>query len=885
MPLDGTPYATQNANQQGQQKRRAAANVPAPYQTPTYGDVLKDARAGVQEPGAEYGLDRMTGQPFSVGRMQQQGIGEANRFVDRAIYRRAMTDPRSLSPGNRTGIAPINLMAENDRRMDLAEARQAMAEAGAARRERLTADAMRQGEESGNYNQILRGNMALDRAYYMNKYGTPRSPGQMDAWAERADARQRMLDRKAAFERAKYGRIALDRYGILPDMATANLYAMTNQPVETMTAMGALNAADAASEQAKAQMEYQKGMFEQQARQAEMDSLTTLITTPGIDQQTQRKAQKRLFELSSGLTGQGATQAGPPGQAGPSEAVKALTPMQAANMNPQERQDVIDTAKYDEGLKQYFPDMKDPQSIAWTMGEKLRYGVVPPEDVLQKLSNYVNAMGAVDTTFRAGSQRRLPTLFGLSGGNWRVYDDIINAPPGKKREAALRTLRDVYKSGSVALLPQEDQQILAGIQAPPGAPPQAAPTTPATAAPPRPASPQAPAAPQATAPPAAPAQTAPPAVQPSPASPAPQASPSRSMLQTEQPWMSTEPLEKTIPSAFAAAMQGMRSIDDVINSYLSPPAREIFPKGRRPQAPSQQPTRPATPPPATAQPQARPVPSAEEAAFAMAEAQNEAEDIESQVSQPVPKTPLQQVREATQASLPQQPAVPQSIPATQPSPSPSMPPQQPTSNPLGRRFIRQEDERSGLGGAAVGRLLASPEGRAAVSAFMQAMAPGSTAAEEYYGPAARRAGSAIGGAVNQGMTALQGALGFGPTIIPRGNFPPQDRFANNAAEIPATAINVPVAAPDEGTPPLPARGLAVPPRGATPMPPPELRAPTARRPITLEEIMLVQQEMEAQRLREQQRQQSLYEQMIERLPRLPQYQSGQFNPRRYMLTQ
>ncbi len=723
MPLDGTPYATPNANQQGQQKRRAAANVPAPpspvqpapYQTPTYGDVLKDARAGVQEPGSQYGLDRMTGQPFSVGRMQQQGIGEANRFVDRSIYRRAMTDPRSLYPENRTGIAPINLMAENDRRLDLDAARQAMAESGAARRERLTADAIRQGEESGNYNQILRGNMALDRAYYMNKYGTPRSPGQMNAWAERADARQRMLDRKAAFERAKYGRIALDRYGILPDMATANLYAMTNQPVETMTAMGELNAADAASEQAKAQMEYQKGMFEQQARQAEMDSLTTLITTPGIDQQTQRKAQKRLFELSSGLTGQGATQAGPPGQAGPSEAVKALTPMQAANMNPQERQDVIDTARYDEGLKQYFPDMKDPQSIAWTMGEKLRYGVVPPEDVLQKLSNYVSAMGAVDTTFRAGSQRKLLTLFGLTGGDWRVYDDIINAPPGKKREAAIRTLRDVYGSGSVALLPQEDQQILAGIQAPPAAPPQASPATPAPAAPPRPASPQAPTAPQATAPPAAP---------------------------------------------------------------------------QRPMTPDED----------------------AEARMADQQQQGEVDDIEPGV-RTAPKTPLQQAREATQASLPQRPAEPQ----RQPQPNVAVPffagpSMMPPQGPAPPSVVQQVREAIGLSGPPANVPVRAPDRYATNSPELSPMnitSPQVNAPEAGLPPAPQR------------------------TVSPDFGVPPG----------PVRTVGS-VAAPSEGAPPNPAIPVASPQAGIAPVP--QSATPQAFANLSPENMLMLQQAVERQ---------------------------------------
>jgi hypothetical protein len=643
----------------------------------------------------------MTGQPFSVGRMQQQGIQDANDMIEARMRRREGFE-------NGPELAMLRRMEEKQATLDSwknwreqqdAEAKALGFSSGFARNE---ADR----KEAANYN--YQKNMSL--------YGTPRNPGQMNAWAERADARQRMLDRKRDFEKAKYGRIALDRYGILPDMETANLYAMTNQPVETMTAMGALNAAEAASEQAKAQMEYQKGMFENQARQADMESLRTIITTPGIDPGTRRRAEKRLFELSSGLTGQGATQAGPPGQAGPSEAVKALTPMQAANMNPQERQDVIDTARYDEGLKQYFPDMKDPQSIAWTMGEKLRYGVVPPEDVLQKLSNYVSAMGAVDTTFRAGSQRRLPTLFGLFGGKWRVYDDIINAPPGKKREAAIRTLRDVYGSGSVALLPQEDQQILAGIQAPPAAPPQASPATPAPAAPPRPASPQAPTAPQATAPPAAP----------------------------QRPMTPDEQLEERM----AEQQQQQGGVEN-------------FPSGVR----------------------------------------------------SAPKTPLQQAREATQASLPQRPAEPQ----RQPQPNVAVPffagpSMMPPQGPAPPSVVQQVREAIGLSGPPANVPVRAPDRYATNSPELSPMnitSPQVNAPEAGLPPAPQR------------------------TVSPDFGVPPG----------PVRTVGS-VAAPSEGAPPNPAIPVASPQAGIAPVP--QSATPQAFANLSPENMLMLQQAVERQ---------------------------------------
>jgi hypothetical protein len=633
--------------------------------------------------------------------MQQQGIQDANQIVDRSIYQRAMTDPRSLYPDNRTGIAPINLMAENDRRLDLDAARQAMAESGAARRERLTADAIRQGEESGNYNQILRGNMALDRAYYMNKYGTPRSPGQMNAWAERADARQRMLDRKAAFERAKYGRIALDRYGILPDMATANLYAMTNQPVETMTAMGALNAADAASEQAKAQMEYQKGMFEQQARQADMESLKTIITTPGIDTGTRKRAEKRLFELSSGLTGQGATQASQPG-----DRPRGVTDLSASMMSQEERQGVIDAAKYDDGVKAFFPDIKNPAAIAWSMGGKLRNGVVPPEDVLQKMSDYIKVQSAISPEFRNPSGR----LFSLTGGKWTVYSSWLNAPPGQKRAAAIGALAEVYP-GSVSLLSPEDRLILERPQqAPPAAPPQAAPATPAPAAPQRPASPQAPAAP---------------------------AAPQRPMTPDEQ-----------LEERMAEQQQQQGGVEN-------------FPSGVR----------------------------------------------------SAPKTPLQQAREATQASLPQRPEAPQ----RQPQPNvavpffagPSMMPQQ---GPAPPSVVQQVRQAIGLSGPPANVPVRAPDRYATNSPELSPMnitSPQVNAPEAGLPPAPQR------------------------TVSPDFGVPPG----------PVRTVGS-VAAPSEGAPPNPAIPVASPQAGIAPVP--QSATPQAFANLSPENMLMLQQAVERQ---------------------------------------
>lgn len=193
--------------------------------TPTFGDVLADARAGATATGT-VGLDPMTGQPLSVRRMADEGREFANQYADAAITRRALTDPRSLSPENRTGIAPINLMAEMDRRAEMESERQAMQQRGADwRATRPTSEQLRALEQSDR-----EANAAMNLA----KFGQRESPYQQRKAAERAEDRQRVRERMKQFEDIKYARIAMDRYGMAPTEELSLRAAMGAAPEAVM---------------------------------------------------------------------------------------------------------------------------------------------------------------------------------------------------------------------------------------------------------------------------------------------------------------------------------------------------------------------------------------------------------------------------------------------------------------------------------------------------------------------------------------------------------------------------------------------------------------------------------------------------------------------------
>ena len=91
-------------------------------------------------------------------------------------------------------------------------------------------------------------------------------------------------------------------------------------------------------------------------------------------------------------------------------------------------------------LSQSFPDLSDPSSIAWTIGSMMRNGVLPPESTLQQLSDYVSLQNQFNPAFMNPQSR----LFGALGGDYSIYDDVMNAPPGQKQQAFVNAQNRVY---------------------------------------------------------------------------------------------------------------------------------------------------------------------------------------------------------------------------------------------------------------------------------------------------------------------------------------------------------------------------------------------------------------------------------------------------------
>lgn len=495
---------TDNAMKRAQQGAPPAPPTPTrgilkPGATPTVANLLEDVRAGVNDSGT-IGLDRLTGAPMSVVQMQNQGRDIANQIVDESITRRALTDPRSLSPENRTGIAPINLMAEMDRRAEMETERQAMQQRGAEwRATRPTSEQLRALQQSDR-----EANAAMNLA----KFGQRESPYQQRKAAERAEDRQRMRERMKQFEDIKYARIAMNRYGMAPTEELSLRAAMGAAPETGMQFMAQKDLNQARRDVARMQTETNKLKIntdrETQLKLKEMDNEARLeenaikkMAAEGVIKEAeanQRLAEIQaktladqvgvLMEQARGQSQVGAAQAFATMMTNP--AIAGLIPPQALRgaigsmagmmtgqapqpglrqqeaMNPGASIDVgmmepseigyqVSRTESNPVFRKVFPDLSDPSSIAWSIGGMMRNGAMPTEATLQELSDYVGLQKQYNPAFMQPTNR----LFGTLGGDYSIYDDVINAPPGRKQEAYANAQNRVYAdTGRLGLFPR-----------------------------------------------------------------------------------------------------------------------------------------------------------------------------------------------------------------------------------------------------------------------------------------------------------------------------------------------------------------------------------------------------------------------------------------------
>lgn len=495
---------TDNAMKRAQQGAPPAPPTPTrgilkPGATPTVANLLEDVRAGVNDSGT-IGLDRLTGAPMSVVQMQNQGRDIANQIVDESITRRALTDPRSLSPENRTGIAPINLMAEMDRRAEMETERQAMKQRGAEwRANKPTSEQFRALEQSRR-----EANAAMNLA----KFGQRESPHQQRKAAERAEDRQRMRERMKQFEDIKYARIAMDRYGMAPTEELSLRAAMGAAPEAGMQFMAQKDLNQAQRDVARMQTETNKLKIntdrETQFKLKEMDNEAKQAETEvnkmlaegqikdaeakqrmlQIQTETEAKKVGVLMEQARGQSQVGAAQAFATMMTNP--AIAGLIPPQALRgaigsmagmmtgqapqpglrqqeaMNPGASIDVgmmepseigyqVSRTESNPVFRKVFPDLSDPSSIAWSIGGMMRNGAMPTEATLQELSDYVGLQKQYNPAFMQPTNR----LFGTLGGDYSIYDDVINAPPGRKQEAYANAQNRVYAdTGRLGLFPR-----------------------------------------------------------------------------------------------------------------------------------------------------------------------------------------------------------------------------------------------------------------------------------------------------------------------------------------------------------------------------------------------------------------------------------------------
>lgn len=516
----GTDNAMRRA-QQGAPPAPSAPPAPAtptrgilkPGATPTVANLLEDVRAGVNDSGT-IGLDRLTGAPMSVVQMQNQGRDIANQIVDESIMRRALTDPRSLNRDNRTGIAPINLMAEMDRRAELEAERQAMQQRGAEyRATRPTSEQLR---------ALMASDKEANAAMNLAKFGQRESPYQQRKAAERAEDRQRMRERMKQFEDIKYARIAMDRYGMAPTEDLSLRAAMAEEPAVAMQFMGQRELNQANKEIARAKNQTDRFVaktdantkmqiaeldadYKQQIAEAEKMKaegfLTDLQSKSRIEQLNAENEAKKLGILATQAEGNiqvgaanafvqlasnastapllprsllqatmrnlGGMMAGPNAPAAfPQEMTMQERPTSLANAPMSEAPYIAQEIANSPAIRQTFKKLDNPFSIAWDIDSMMDNSVLPPEEMLQQISDYVAIQNRTNPAFMNRNNRWLPTIFGLTGGEMDSLDTIVAAPPGQKQQAYAQAMQKQYGKLPTGYNPQQPAPGLEARMAP-----------------------------------------------------------------------------------------------------------------------------------------------------------------------------------------------------------------------------------------------------------------------------------------------------------------------------------------------------------------------------------------------------------------------------------
>lgn len=509
---------TDNAMRRAQQGAPPAPAAPTrgilkPGATPTVANLLEDVRAGVNDSGT-IGLDRLTGAPMSVVQMQNQGRDIANQIVDESIMRRALTDPRSLNRDNRTGIAPINLMAEMDRRAELEAERQAMQQRGAEyRATRPTSEQLR---------ALMASDKEANAAMNLAKFGQRESPYQQRKAAGRAEDRQRMRERMKQFEDIKYARIAMDRYGMAPtedlslraamgaapeagvqfmaqrelnqaNKEIARMQAVTNKlkintdretqlelkeldnqarqeetAIKKMAAKGVIKEAEANQRLAEVQAKNladQIGVMQTNAegnlRGVAANAFATMMANPTIAALIPRS------QLIGALQGIGGMMAGPNAPAAfPQEMTMQERSTSLANAPMSEAPYIAQEIANSPAIRQTFKKLDNPFSIAWDIDSMMDNSVLPPEEMLQQISDYVAIQNRTNPAFMNRNNRWLPTIFGLTGGEMDSLDTIVAAPPGQKQQAYAQAMQKQYGKLPTGYNPQQPAPGLEARMAP-----------------------------------------------------------------------------------------------------------------------------------------------------------------------------------------------------------------------------------------------------------------------------------------------------------------------------------------------------------------------------------------------------------------------------------
>lgn len=434
-----------------------------------------------------------SGMPGPMARALAANRAITNIQAAEQTRNRSVRDPRSMV-GNRTGIAPIHMAIEEQRQADDAAEKEAYLKRNAEFYDKRYAEAMQNPIQSvgvtrddiklserlkaqgrnvsplaiAQYNAQDRARREAVRQQNSRLPGynsEGQSPLVQRAMAERQSEREATNRRQEQARDARTAALSYQRNGLFPNTEFALQNAMNQNPAAGLAANAAMTTQQAKDRMAQKEIDARTEIAQSQLQQATLESGSRLAQQREIEQdrnrqmEADRQLKQNALRTEQGMSlveagqqlmitdpvrgrqmvNQGLQQLSPlatgqmpvaPGQVPPLLQAPSVA---AAPQSLSEAQDVSKSASMNRNLQAFLPQVANLKPAGITQGivGRLNSGVIPDEDALVALADYMTSKAMTDAEFNKQLNR--------SNFEWKQYlDAIMKAPPGQKRDALMK---------------------------------------------------------------------------------------------------------------------------------------------------------------------------------------------------------------------------------------------------------------------------------------------------------------------------------------------------------------------------------------------------------------------------------------------------------------